>query len=452
MLKSTTLFFFASLFAVVLGLFLAPQFNAESDFSYKPRKGNIGLLEPSDHWMRIRSYEDGFDQEQFMDRIEEVKTHAAYTSDSRDTDLGLDWQEEGPGNIGGRIDVITGSEINPDIIYVGATNGGIFKTINGGSDWLPIFDDQPFLAIGAITLNPANEDELYVGTGDRNFTGNSFIGNGIYKSTNAGASWENIGLENTGAITEIIVHPIDEEIVYASALGNPHNKSTDRGVYRSLDGGETWANVLFIADSAGVVDLVMDPFNPDVLYATGYNRMRNYYNSVITGPNARVYKTEDGGDTWMMLAGGLPLEDNCRIGLAVSNEEPNTLHVLVVDGETIDVKDIYKSTDGGDSFVALNVHDDGDLPSFVMGGFGWYFGEVYMNPYNNDHLIIPGVDMFQSLDGGETWDMNVPAWWTYEVHADKHAILFLDENSYIIGTDGGLYKTENNGDHLDRYR
>lgn len=404
-------------------------------------------LDPHDQWLTIRSYPDGFDQPEYLERMDEIKLQAYAAADSREADLTLDWQQEGPGNIGGRVDVLTMSPTDNDIIYAGATNGGIFKTTDGGENWDPIFDDQPYLAIGAITLDPDDENTIYVGTGDRNFTGSSFIGNGIYRSSDAGDTWDNIGLTETGVVTEILIDPTDNDRIFASTLGNPHVKTLDRGVYRSTDGGDTWTNILFLADSAGVVDLVMDPSNPDVLYATGYDRMRTYYKSNVTGPETRIYKTTDGGDSWTQLSGGLPEEDDCRIGLAISNEDPSTLYALYVDGASLDVKDVYKTTNAGSTWSSLDVHDGpAGLPASVQGGFGWYFGEIYMNPYNNDHLVIPGVDMYQSLDGGETWALNVPIWWTYEVHADKHSIAFLDENSYIIGTDGGLYKTDDNGD------
>ena len=407
-------------------------------------------LEPHDQWLTIRSYPDGFDQDLYIERMEEVRMEAAARAFTRDVELGLDWQEEGPGNIGGRIDVLTVDPTDEDVIYAGATNGGIFKTTDGGASWSPIFDDQPYLAIGAISIDPDNSNILYAGTGDRNFTGNSFIGNGVYKSEDAGENWDNIGLEQTGAVTEIIIDPTDTDRIFASTLGNPHVKNGFRGIYRSDDGGETWSNKLFIADSAGVVDLIMDPSNPNVLYAAGYNRMRNYYSSIVSGPNAKIYKTTNGGESWVILSSGLPATDECRIGLAISNDDPNIVFALYVAEDGLDVKDIYKSTDAGASWTALDIYAGADgLPDGVMGGFGWYFGEVYLNPYNNDHLIIPGVEMFQTLDGGTSWERNVPFWWTYEVHADKHAIAFFDENSYIIATDGGLYRTDDNGENWE---
>jgi len=334
-------------------------------------------LEPHDQWMRIRSYPDGFDQELYLERMAEVRMHAQALVGTRDVELGLDWQQEGPGNIGGRIDVLTVDPSDVNTIYAGATNGGIFKTTDGGGSWDPIYDEQPYLAIGAITIDPDNSNILYAGTGDRNFTGNSFIGDGIYKSEDAGDNWSNIGLEETGAVTEIIIDPTDTDRIFASTLGNPHVKTGFRGVYRSDDGGETWSNKLLVADSAGVVDLIMDPSNPDVLYAAGYNRMRNYYSSVVSGPNAKIYKTTNGGESWIVLSGGLPATDECRIGLAISNEDPDVVYALYVAEDGLDVKDIYRSSDAGSTWSAIDVYGGPDaLPGGVMGGFGWYFSEV----------------------------------------------------------------------------
>lgn len=441
---------FAVLLATAAGIYTflpstEVENNAITDNLEIPKEG-IKELEPHDQWLTIRSYPDGFDQDLFMERMREIKLQAIAAADNRDVNLTLDWLEEGPGNIGGRIDVLTVSPTDHNIIYAGATNGGIFKTTDGGDNWTPIFDDQPYLSIGAITLDPEDENIIYVGTGDRNFSGTSFIGNGVYKSTDAGSTWTSIGLETTGAVTEIIIDPTNSDRIFASTLGNPHAKTTSRGVYRSDDGGTTWVNKLFVTDSSGIVDLIMDPSNPDILYASGYNRMRNYYSSVVAGPQSRIYKSINGGDSWSQLSGGLPMGNECRIGLAISNDDPSVVYALYVDGISLNINDIYKSTNAGTTWSAMNIFDGPDgLPDGVMGGFGWYFGEVYLNPYNNDQLIIPGVDMYQSLDGGTSWFLNVPEWWTYDVHADKHAIAFLDENSYIIGTDGGIYRTDNNG-------
>ncbi|MEX1002453.1 MAG: T9SS type A sorting domain-containing protein [Crocinitomicaceae bacterium] len=401
-------------------------------------------LDPNDHWQQVRSYPFAFDQAEYVQRMVEIQHLVADNAQSRAIELSLNWQEEGPGNIGGRFNALAMSPTDQNVIYAGAANGGIFKTTNGGTSWNPIFDDLAYLAIGEIEIDPTNENTLYVGTGDKNFGGGSHLGNGVYKSTDAGTTWSHLGLEQTGIITEITIDPTNANRIFVSTLGNTYEKTTERGVYRTTDGGVSWQNVLFISDSSGVIDMVMDPSDPNILYASGFNRINLPFQAKVTGPDANIYKTTDGGDTWTELTNGLPTGEHSRIGLAISNTSPNTLYASYTDGGSQDILDIYKTTDAGANWSALNVHSGG-LPTDAQGGFGWYFGEVYMNPYDNDQLIVPGVDMFKSQDGGATWTQNVPDWWDYDVHADKHAILFLDANSYIIATDGGLYKTTNNG-------
>ncbi|MFK8037237.1 MAG: T9SS type A sorting domain-containing protein [Crocinitomicaceae bacterium] len=400
---------------------------------------------PNDLWHEIRSYPDGFDETLFLAKMEEVKQSAHDNAQSRDADLTLPWIQEGPGNIGGRFNVIQQSPSNSSsTLYAGAVNGGLFKTVNNGQSWLPIFDDLAYLAIGCMAIDETNDNILYVGTGDKNFGGGSKLGNGIYRSGDAGTTWSQIGLEQTGIVTEVVLHPTNPDIIFAATLGNTYEKTNERGVYKTIDGGLTWNNVLFLSDSSGVMDLVMDPSDPDVLYASGYNRINLPYKSVIKGPESDVYKTTDGGNNWAQLTNGLPNTEESRVGLAIAASNPDTVYAIYVSGSTQELKDVYRSTDSGLNWAPLNVIQNG-VDIDVHKGFGWYFGEVYVNPYNSDHIIIPGVDMFQTTNGGVSWSQNVPTWWTYEVHADKHDVLFLDATSYIIATDGGLYKTIDNG-------
>lgn len=397
---------------------------------------------PNDHWYRVRSYPDGFNEELYLEQLEVVKQHAWASSQTRSVVLDNSWVQEGPGNIGGRFNCLAMSPTDQNIIYAGAANGGIFKTIDGGANWTPIFDDFAYLAIGEIQLDPNDENTVFVGTGDRDFGGGSHLGNGIYKSTDGGMNWTHLGLEEGSIITQIQIDPTNSDRIFASTLGNPYEKTMERGVYRSTDGGLNWQNVLFISDSSGVIDLEMDPTNPDVLYAAGFNRINLPYNARVTGPDAKIFKTIDGGDTWTQLAGGLPTTEESRIGLEIDPTNSNIIYALYVDGSTLNPEAIYKSSDAGNSWSPLTISPDVENS---MGGFGWYFGEIHVNPYNSSHLMVPGVEMFHSLDGGSTWSQNVPDWWTYEVHADKHDVLFLDNDSYIIATDGGLYRTDDNG-------
>lgn len=401
-------------------------------------------LEPNNLWYDMHSYPMPFDKAEFLQRIAEVQFDA-YGSNMKTPDLSSAWLAEGPGNIGGRFNALAVSPTDQNIIYAGAANGGIFKTTDGGATWFPIFDDHAFLAIGDIELDPNDENTIFVGTGDKNFGGGSHLGNGVYKSTDAGATWSQLGLEETAIITEIAIDPTNSNRIFVSTLGNTYEKTPDnRGVYRTTDGGVSWQNVLFISDSSGVIDMVMDPSNSNILYATGYNRINQPFQAKVTGPDANIYKTVDGGDNWVELTTGLPAGEHSRIGLAISDVAPNTLYATYTDGISLDILDIYKTTNGGTTWAPLNVHAGG-LPTNAQGNFGWYFGEVYLNPYDNNQLMVPGVNMYKSQDGGSNWTQNVPDWWDYTVHADKHAIVYLSATSYIIATDGGLYKTVNNG-------
>ncbi|MBK9593561.1 MAG: hypothetical protein IPO32_19370 [Crocinitomicaceae bacterium] len=212
-----------------------------------------------------------------------------------------------------------------------------------------------YLAVGDITIDPNNPDIIYVGTGDKNFGGGSLLGDGIYKSTDAGNSWTQMGLEQTAIITKVIVDPTNSDRIFASTLGNTYQKTTERGVYRSNDGGSTWQNILFVSDSSGVADLVMDPTNSDILYTASFNRINLPFKGKVKGPDAKIFKSVDGGDNWTQLGGGLPTTEESRVGLAISPTDPNTLYALYVDGVTLDTKEIYKTTNGGTTWNPLGI-------------------------------------------------------------------------------------------------
>ncbi|MCG8574484.1 MAG: T9SS type A sorting domain-containing protein [Flavobacteriales bacterium] len=398
---------------------------------------------PNDHWRQMRSYPNGFNKEEFLLRMDEVQEHASLSAVSRDVILSNSWQQEGPNNIGGRFNVLEAHPTDPDIFYAGAANGGIFKTTDGGSTYTPIFDDHAYLAIGEIKLDPTDPEKIWVGTGDRNFGGGSHIGNGVYLSEDEGDSWTHMGLEEMGIVTEIHIDPTDPDRIFVGTLGNTYEKTNDRGVYRSTDGGMSWENVLFVSDSSGVCDMVMDPTNPDILYAGFFNRINLPFQAKVSGPDSHIFKTTDGGDNWTELGGGLPTNES-RVGIEIAPSNPNTLYALFVDNITLNPTDVYKTTDGGMSWTALNVYASGLDPE-IMGGFGWYFGQIHLNPYDEDQLVIQGVEQWYSPDGGLSWFQNVPEWDTYEVHADKHDILFTSATGQIIATDGGIYKTDDLG-------
>lgn len=398
--------------------------------------------EPIDYWLLKRSHPvHGFDQTAYFNGIQEVKN---IKNEKSGPALNLNWELEGPLNIGGRINVITPLTRTSDTIFCGAANGGVFRSFDGGNQWNPVFDDFSYLAIGAIAVDPLNTNTVYAGTGDRNFGGSSYNGNGLYRSTDLGNSWTNIGLGQVGIITSVIVHNQNSDHIVVGALGSGFEKTTDRGVFLSTDGGSTWSNTLFVSDSSGVCEMVADPTNSDVIYACFFNRVNLLDRSISRGEDSKIFKSVDGGATWNQLTNGLPSGENSRVGIAVSESNPNKLYAVYV-GIGYNVEEIYVSNDAGTTWSGINASAANGLDPNALGAFGWYFGRIHVNPFNENHIILPGIDQYESTDGGQNWNMNVPIWWTYEVHADKHALYFKDPNTIIIGTDGGIYKTTNLG-------
>ncbi|HLP12427.1 MAG TPA: T9SS type A sorting domain-containing protein [Flavobacteriales bacterium] len=404
---------------------------------HKKQSEGKNLLEPYDHFTYMRTYPyDKFDVAEYNRVMDQARTFGMVRA-------GNDWEVAGPLNINGRINSVKVHPANSNIIYAGTAFGGVFKTTDGGNNWTAMFDDEAHLPIGNIELDPADPNRVWVGTGDKNISGTCYLGGGIYLSTDAGATWTNKGLTNTYVISEIIVDPSNSNTIYAATMGNPFNADNNRGLYKSTDGGTTWTNKLFINDSTGVVDLIMDPNDENTLYATSFTRMRRQYVSTYHSDQCKVYKTTDGGNTWNVLGGGLPTGDVGRIGITISATNSNNLYAIVADASSY-IEGVYKSTDAGATWVAKNSIDLETVGS-CSGGFAWYFGKIHVNPSNDNIVYVYGVDKFISYDGGDSWSLFAPEWWTYEVHADGHDLAFIDDQNMIMATDGGLYKTTDNG-------
>lgn len=422
--------------AIVIILFL---------FSYHKKSDKVQLaIEqfPSEWFYLQKNYPDfKLDHRAYHQAMESVSYQNGMHYKTTSNGFNANWTLEGPGNIGGRINTIAVDPGNDSIIYVGNASGGIFKTTDGGNSWFSIFDDQAYLAIGHIAIDPSNANIIYAGTGDPNLTFRTHLGNGIYKSTDAGATWTNLGLAMESIISKIIVDPTDSNIVYAATMGLPSEKNIFRGLYKSIDGGNSWNNILFISDSAGVIDILLDPTNPQIIYAAGWNSMSGNsmtINVLRSGPDAKIYKSVDGGANWTVLSGGLPTGNMSRIGLAMSGTNPNVLYALYV-GSDQHFEGIYKSIDAGVSWGAIPT---ASLPSFTLYyGFGWYFGKIAVNPADDNEIFVLGVDLYKTTNGGVSWTLAAPEWWFYDVHADKHDLLYLNSTTILLATDGGLYKT-----------
>ncbi|MEO0725445.1 MAG: T9SS type A sorting domain-containing protein [Bacteroidota bacterium] len=398
-------------------------------------------IKPADEAFLAKGWPDG--------RIS-YKKHALGIQQARTADLqrgdwpgfDLDWETRGPANIGARINTVAIHPQNDDVMLVGFSRGGVWRTTNGGTDWESIFDDQAFLCVGDIVFDPVDPNTIYVGTGDVNISGNFIVGDGIYRSTDGGDTWENIGWGGLNIISQIRIHPTDNNIIYAGAMGAPFERDNVRGLYRSLDRGETWEQILYVADQAGIIDLVIDHQNPDILYASSWDRIRNNQESTVNGPNAKIFKSIDGGDTWTELGGGLPTDEQGRIGLTMTQQDPQHLYAAYT-GTNNQLFDIFETLDGGATWQGvLDTASVNPISSNAQGGFGWYFGKIRVHPDNPDDIYILGVDLWRSRDGGQNWEQASPPWWTYEVHADKHDLQWNAAGQAILATDGGLYMGE----------
>ncbi len=394
---------------------------------------------PSDQFFLQRSFPDpSFDLTTYTAALKGAKMAAKARNNNNFT---KNWQTEGPGNLGARVNTIAVHPTNDQIIFAGYSGGGVFRTIDGGNTWKPVFDDQLFLAIGDIVFDPQDPNTVYVGTGDPNVSGFPFLGDGVYKSTDLGQTWQYIGLEELRIVSKIIVHPTDNQTIYVAAMGLPFEPNTNKGLYKTTNGGETWEQVLFLGGITGVIDVVLDEKDSNILYAAGWDRLRNNQISETKGQGAKIYKSIDGGLNWKQLTGGLPLDDQSRIGLATTKDG-----VLAVYVDTDhNFQGLYKTTDGGNSWLRLPTDEaDSGFNTGLFGGFGWYFAKIRVNPSNDKDISVLGVQAFRTRDGGLSWELiNKGA--SIGVHSDIHELVFTNKGDALMGTDGGMYRFDENG-------
>jgi len=358
------------------------------------------------------------------------------------------WEQQGPGNIGGRINTIGLNPDNPNEMMLGYSRGGIFKTEDNGDTWSPIFDDQDILSISDVKYDPNNPNKIFVGTGDLNISGYPVTGNGLFRSENGGSTWDKIGLSEAGVIAEVGISKSNSNIVYAASMGIPFGRTNDRGLYKSIDGGDNWEQVFFLNDSTGVIDIEVHPDDPDIVYAASWTRIRNNRESLIESEETGIYKTVDGGESWTKLSEGLPTGELVRPGLAMYDGNPDVLYAMYITNEEIEgcsggfqMQGVYKTSNAGDTWTDVPTGEETGLPCDVMRGFGWYFGQIRVNPEDENDLHILGVDMYNTKDGGLSWFEATPPWYTYEVHADKHDLVY-NGTDIILATDGGAYRKE----------
>ena len=341
----------------------------------------------------------------------------------------------GPAIMGGRIDDFAVVESDPRIIYVATASGGIFKTVNGGVTWEPIFDDQPTSTIGDIALAPSDPSILWVGSGEPNNRQSSSWGNGVYKSMDAGRTWTSTGLKDTHHIGRVVIHPTDPNIVYIAAQGHLWGPNKERGVYKTINGGTTWTQSLAINDDTGVTDIAIDPQSPNTLYAAAYERRRTVFGYNGGGPSSGIYKTVDGGAHWTKLTRGLPVTgDVGRIAVDVFRKNPNIVYALV---EHATQGGIYRSEDKGFSWTRMS--NTNPRPS--------YYSQVRVDPNNDQKVWVLGAPLYYTEDGGRTFRED--RW--QKIHSDFHAFWIDPANSdhMIAGADGGITMTRDGGRSWD---
>jgi photosystem II stability/assembly factor-like uncharacterized protein len=306
---------------------------------------------------------------------------------------GLRWRMIGPFR-GGRVNAVSGVTGQPDTFYFGSVGGGVWKSLNSGRTWTPIFDANNVASIGAIAVSTANPNTVYVGTGEPDMRDSIAYGDGVYKSTDAGKTWKHLGLENTKQIGRIIVDPKNPNMVFVAALGNAYAPNPDRGVYRSQDGGATWQKVLSKNEDVGAIDLAFDPVDSKVVYATLWNVRRPpwFIYAPANGPGAGIFKSTDGGSTWKEISVGIPVEGRGHIGIAVASSNRNRLYAVV------DAKEggVFISNDAGATWTRLSSDKR-------LWDRGWYFEKVTVDPRNADVVYVMNTSMYRSTDAGKTW-------------------------------------------------
>ena len=394
---------------------------------------------------------------------------SAFAADTNETFKGLKFREIGPATMGGRIDDFAVVESDPDIIYVGTASGGVLKSTNGGITFEPVFDDQQNSTVGDIAVAPHDPSIVWVGSGESNNRQSSSWGNGIYKSTDGGKTWQHMGLDNSKHIGRIVISPADPNVVYVAAAGSLWGPSKDRGIYKTTDGGATWKQVLFVNEDTGVNDIAMDPDSPGTLIAAAYQRRRTVFGFSGSGPGSGLYKTTDGGATWKKLEKGLPwstepakpvrttaaeegggpagetpalrqpatepdplaTNEIGRIGVQFYRRDPNVVYAVIEHANG----GVFRSEDRGETWTKMSDTDPR----------GVYYSQIRIDPNNEQRIWVLGANMYVSGDGGRTFKEGSPNF--RQIHGDFHAMWIdpRDSNHMITGSDGGIYASHDRG-------
>jgi len=393
---------------------------------------------PSDYFYRQRAMADGtIPSERIAAAVEQLQFERALSAQQVTTGSPQDWVPFGPNAIGGRVNAIVAAP-GGSPAYLGAANGGVWRSGDGGFTWVPLTDRLGISSIGSLALNPLNVNTVWCGTGDANATLDGYDGTGLYVSRDAGTTWAYRGLRETAHIAAVAIDPSDSNKVFVGAMGKAFTTDPNRGLYRSLNGGLTWTRTLYVNDSTGVSDVAINPAHPETVYCSTWERVRRLRYRRAFGPDCAVWRSVDGGTSWTKIVNGLPPagDDLGRIAIAVAPSQPSRIYASVTSGAISGYVGLglYRSDDGGDDWQRT---DFGTTFRNAFGGFSWYFGMLEVSPVNADEVWTGGVRLLHSIDGGNTL-----ADVTGSLHVDHHA-LWMDPASptfhVYLGNDGGFY-------------
>lgn len=385
------------------------------------------------------------------DRMKAWEDHVKLENESIFKDL--QWRVVGPQKQGGRIESIACPPGNSSTIYVGVGSGNLWKTVNNGTTWEPVFENESSFAIGAVAVSFSDPNIIWVGTGEVLMARSSYAGTGVFKSTDAGKTWQDMGLHDTHHIGRVLIDPTDPDIVYVAAIGHMYSFNEERGLFKSTDGGKTWSKSLFISDKVGVVEVVMDPSDRQTLYAVTWERDRKAWGHIASGKESGVYKSTNGGETWMKLSGGLPSDQYTgRFGLAISSSNPNVVYALLdnrtpnPDGRGVIGGEVYRSDNKGASWKKVNENR-------LNTAIGYDFCLIRVSPDNEDEIYVLGNYLLSSKDGGKTYERNqgtLVHLFPHDsrvLHLDHHELWIdpLNPNRLLLGNDGGFHISYDRG-------
>lgn len=365
---------------------------------------------------------------------EKKKTENKENAEKKDENAiykGLKWRSIGPALTSGRIADFAVNPANTSEWYVGVASGHVWKTTNNGTTFKPVFDGQDVYSIGVVSIDPENSNVVWIGTGENNHQRALGYGDGVYKSEDGGNSWKNMGLKDSRQIGGIVIDPRNSNVVFVAAEGSAWGPGGDRGLYKTIDGGETWNKVLEISDETGVNNVIIDPVDPDIMYATSEQRRRHVYTKIGGGPESAVYKSVDGGETWNKAMKGLPSVDIGGMGIDISPADHNVIYLIVEAAE--DEGGFFRSTDRGASWSKMSDHSSS----------GQYYNEIYCDPLDVDKVYSMETISAVTMDGGKSWSTVG----NDNRHVDDHA-LWIDPDKtkhFLIGGDGGVYESYDGG-------